>query len=137
MAVRRVLRQFCAFLKQNFSKRDEFNNWSLRLYNEKHNQEFYEFNFQGTNLKVIIYVLLQLNAVLDCCVLYINLNVQRFYDQLHSYFCFFGYQPDVTNQVDQQSYGTEKNILACILTDLAFLGYSNDLGQICSHSQRP
>jgi hypothetical protein len=60
MPLRRQFRRLGAFLKEFFSKKEEFNIWTLQLYNKEQNHEFYEFNFQGTNFKCLCYILISL-----------------------------------------------------------------------------
>ena len=60
MPLRRQFRRLGAFLKEFFSKKEEFNIWTLQLYKKEQNHEFYEFNFQGTNFKCLCYILISL-----------------------------------------------------------------------------
>ena len=61
MNVRVFTRKVKKYFKEKFSKREEFNVWTLKLNDKEQNREFYEAHFRENKIKIILFLLLNLS----------------------------------------------------------------------------
>ena len=65
MHMRVFTRKVKKYCKEKFSKREEFNVWTLKLNDKEQNREFYEVHFRNNQMKIILFLLLNLSNFIN------------------------------------------------------------------------